>query len=153
MLNKIIFKIIKKIVLFLKKINLEKFLFDKLIFYIGLNQILENRKNYNDVKNIQEIELKIFSQNGEDGIIDYLIYKLKLNSFNFVEMGVGDYRESNTRFLFERTSTKKPELSLVLIDMTPSTALNPDAGSNTAFSSGLNVSNCSRIITFNSSFV
>ena len=57
MLNKIIFKIIKKIVLFLKKINLEKFLFDKLIFYIGLNQILENRKNYNDVKNIQEIEL------------------------------------------------------------------------------------------------
>ena len=106
MLNKIIFKIIKKIVLFLKKINLEKFLFDKLIFYIGLNQILENRKNYNDVKNIQEIELKIFSQNGEDGIIDYLIYKLKLNSFNFVEMGVGDYRESNTRFLYNRFHPK-----------------------------------------------
>ena len=45
MLNKIIFKIIKSVVLFLKKINLKKFFFDKLIFNIGLNQILENKKS------------------------------------------------------------------------------------------------------------
>ena len=106
MLNKIIFKVIKSVVLFLKKINLKKFLFDKLIFNIGLNQILENRKNYQSMNDIVEAELKIFSQNGEDGIIDYLIYKLKLNSLNFVELGVGDYRESNTRFLYNRYHPK-----------------------------------------------
>ena len=63
MLNKIIFKVIKSVVLFLKKINLKKFLFDKLIFNIGLNQILENKKNYQNVTYISETELKIFSQN------------------------------------------------------------------------------------------
>ena len=83
MLNKIIFKVIKSVVLFLKKINLKKFLFDKLIFNIGLNQILENKKNYQNVTDISETELKIFSQNGEDGIIDYLLYKLELNTLIF----------------------------------------------------------------------
>ena len=81
---------------------------DKLIFCIGLNQVLENKKIYNEVKDIQEIELKIFSQNGEDGIIDYLLNKLKLipKSTNFVEIGVGDYRESNTRFIYNRFHPK-----------------------------------------------
>jgi len=106
MLNKIIFKVVKSFVLFLTKINLKKFFFDKLIFNIGLNQILENKKNYQNVTDISETELKIFSQNGEDGIIDYLIYKLKLNTLNFVELGVGDYRESNTRFLYNRYHPK-----------------------------------------------
>ena len=91
MINKIIFLTIK----FLKKLNLDRLLFDKIFFYIGLNQISKNREIYNDVKNIQEVELKIFSQNGEDGIVDYLLSKLKLipNSTNFIEIGVGDYRE------------------------------------------------------------
>ena len=44
----------------------------------------------------------IYSQFGEDGIIDYLLHQLGLipNHVNFVEIGVGDYRESNTRFLY-----------------------------------------------------
>ena len=104
MINKIIFKIIKLIILILKKTNLDKSIFDKLIFYIGLNQISENKKIYSNIDNIQKVELKVFSQNGEDGIIDFLLDKLKLipNSTNFVEIGVGDYRESNTRFLYNR---------------------------------------------------
>ena len=50
-----------------------------------------------------EVDYKIFSQNGEDGIIDYLIYNLNLEKPTFLEIGVGDYAESNTRFLFERS--------------------------------------------------
>ena len=101
-MNKIFFKLIKVLVNLFKKLNLDKFILDKLIFNIGLNQVLENKKIYNEVKNIQEIELKIFSQNGEDGIIDYLLNKINLipKSSNFVEIGVGDYRESNTRFIY-----------------------------------------------------
>ena len=102
MISKIIFKIIKSLTITMKKMNLSRFVHDKILFYIGLNQLSENRKLYKVTKNIQEIELKIFSQNGEDGIIDYLLNQLKLipNSTNFVEIGVGDYRESNTRFLY-----------------------------------------------------
>ena len=42
----------------------------------------------------------------EDGIIDYLIYNLNLEKPTFLEIGVGDYAESNTRFLFERYNSK-----------------------------------------------
>ena len=102
------FKIIKVITKFLRKLNLDRNFFDKLFFNIGLHQISENRKNYENVVNIQQIELKVFSQNGEDVIIDYLLTKLKLipHSTNFIEIGVGDYRESNTRFLYNRFHPK-----------------------------------------------
>ena len=101
-MKKLIFNIIKLLVLFIKKLKLDSFIFDKLIFYIGYNQINNNRKNYKDIKDIKDTEVKIFSQNGEDGILDYLLCSLKLipNSTNFIEIGVGDYRESNTRFIY-----------------------------------------------------
>ncbi len=101
-MKKIIFKFINFLVMFLKKIKLDSYFFDKLIFYIGYNQITSNRKNYKDIDDIRKAEIKIFSQNGEDGILDYLLSKLNLipNSTNFVEIGVGDYRESNTRFIY-----------------------------------------------------
>jgi len=67
---------------------------------LGEIQIELSKKKYNQISNIREAELKIFSQFGEDGIIDYLLYKLKLNSkIKFIEIGTGDYEEANTRFL------------------------------------------------------
>jgi hypothetical protein len=44
-------------------------------------------------------EFRAFSQWGEDGIIQYLINHLTIEKKIFVEFGVGDYTESNTRFL------------------------------------------------------
>jgi len=41
----------------------------------------------------------VFSQWGEDGIIQYLISRLPWKIRFFVEFGVQDYSESNTRFL------------------------------------------------------
>jgi len=51
------------------------------------------------VNNLSEVEFKIFSQNGEDGIIQYLISHVSIPNKIFIEFGVGDFRESNTRFL------------------------------------------------------
>ncbi len=51
--------------------------------------------------NIQDYEFKIFSQFGEDGIIQYLINNLNISSKNFIEFGVENYTEANTRFLLE----------------------------------------------------
>ncbi|HLH23439.1 MAG TPA: hypothetical protein VK066_13030 [Chloroflexota bacterium] len=48
---------------------------------------------------IQEAEFKVFSQFGEDGIIQYLIRHVPVPNTTFVEFGVEDYREANTRFL------------------------------------------------------
>lgn len=46
-------------------------------------------------------EFKVFSQWGEDGIIQYLVHSLPVAQTVFVEFGVHDYRESNTRFLLQ----------------------------------------------------
>lgn len=48
---------------------------------------------------IAESEFKVFSQFGDDGIIQYLIHNAKVDVEKFVEFGVEDYSESNTRFL------------------------------------------------------
>ena len=106
MMKNICFMIVKFFVLFLKKMRIDIFALDKVIFCIGKVQISLNRTKYDEVEDLIETEVKIFSQNGEDGIIDYLIHKLNVVKKNFVEIGVGDYRESNTRFLYNRYHPK-----------------------------------------------
>lgn len=76
------------------------------IFAIGSSHFSLASKNYHQVKNLNEVEYKIFSQNGEDGIIDYLLYCLNIQNPKFLEIGVGDYKESNTRYLFMKTPNK-----------------------------------------------
>jgi hypothetical protein len=48
---------------------------------------------------ITDVEFKVFSQWGEDGIIQYLVRAVNPKSHVFVEFGVENYEESNTRFL------------------------------------------------------
>ena len=53
-------------------------------------------KKINDISNV---EFRIFSLWGEDGIIDWLINQVPNIPKNFIEIGTEDYKESNTRFL------------------------------------------------------
>ena len=48
---------------------------------------------------LSDAEFRVFSQFGEDGIIQYLISRVPIENDVFVEFGVEDYTESNTRFL------------------------------------------------------
>lgn len=48
---------------------------------------------------IREAEFKVFSQWGEDGILQYLLRHVDISRNIFVEFGVENYTESNTRFL------------------------------------------------------
>ena len=48
---------------------------------------------------ISQAEFRVFSQFGEDGIIQYLLGHVPIANEQFVEFGVEDYSESNTRFL------------------------------------------------------
>jgi hypothetical protein len=61
-----------------------------------LAELIKNKNNYNS---LAELEFKVFSQFGDDGIIQYLINNLSFQHANFIEFGVEDYRESNTRFV------------------------------------------------------
>ena len=61
---------------------------------------IENRQlQIIDSKNIKENEFRVFSQWGEDGIIQFLIRNINIPNRIFVEFGVENYTESNTRFL------------------------------------------------------
>lgn len=53
------------------------------------------------VSSFADVEFKVFSQFGDDGIIQYLIHRVGIppSLRTFVEFGVEDYSESNTRFL------------------------------------------------------
>ena len=92
---------IKKNILkkYFKKYQIEK----KIM--IGNSHFLNMKSKYTDLKKLNSVDYKIFSQNGEDGIINYLTSQLNINKPKFIEIGVGDYSESNTRFIFETVYT------------------------------------------------
>lgn len=48
---------------------------------------------------IRDAEFTVFSQFGEDGILQFLVQRVPVEREIFVEFGVEDYHESNTRFL------------------------------------------------------
>ncbi|HEX4450479.1 MAG TPA: hypothetical protein VH143_06380 [Kofleriaceae bacterium] len=60
---------------------------------------LELAARLNDGGDFNAHELGVFSQWGEDGLIAYLISRVPIARPWFVEFGVEDYREANTRFL------------------------------------------------------
>ena len=96
-------KLINKIINFFKFFNNLQIInqkIDNLRLSIGLNNsllndIAKNRSSINDY------EFKVFSQFGDDGILQYLIKNLDIKTKFFVEFGVENYEEANTRFLLE----------------------------------------------------
>lgn len=59
----------------------------------------ENVRLKRRVASLSEVEFRVFSQWGDDGIIQWLLNSLEFPNRTFIEFGVDDYRESNTRFL------------------------------------------------------
>jgi len=52
-----------------------------------------------EIDTLADVEFQVYSQFGEDGIIEWLVTKLDLQNKTFVEFGVENYLEANTRFL------------------------------------------------------
>jgi hypothetical protein len=70
---------------------------DELRFSVG---VMESRlaSLLPEPRHLRDTEFKVFSQWGEDGIMQFLVSRLSPPDV-FVEIGVGDYSEANTRFL------------------------------------------------------
>lgn len=64
-----------------------------------VGKLLSNNLKKDRISNIHDAEFKVFSQWGDDGIIQYLINQIDTPVKKFIEFGVADYTESNTRFL------------------------------------------------------
>ena len=60
---------------------------------------IEQRQVVQQGGGVQRAEFRVFSQWGEDGIIQFLIDRVPIENRVFVEFGVENYTESNTRFL------------------------------------------------------
>tara|TARA_B100000989_G_C19528764_1_gene468422 strand:- start:2181 stop:3143 length:963 start_codon:yes stop_codon:yes gene_type:complete len=90
-------KIIKKIRNFIYK-NYSQELSSKDKVLIAKN-ILSEKKLLSSINDLGDVEFSCFSQWGEDGIINWLISKLPSIPKKFIEFGVGNYKESNTRLL------------------------------------------------------
>ena len=70
-------------------------------FKILLNQgkMLAEANASRKIASLEEAEFQVFSQRGEDGILQYITSRIDIPHKIFVEFGVEDYTESNTRFL------------------------------------------------------
>ena len=66
---------------------------------LAIGSLLSKQIKLSNSKKINDHEFKIFSQWGDDGIIQYLIQNIEIENKCFIEFGVEDYLESNTRFL------------------------------------------------------
>jgi len=66
------------------------------------NQLIDNNNSKIFINNLRDIEFSVSSQWGEDGIIQWLVDKIPNIPNSFIEFGVENYKESNTRFLLER---------------------------------------------------
>lgn len=58
------------------------------------------------VTKLIDAEFKVFSQWGDDGIIQYLINNIDIKNKIFIEFGVENYTEANTRFLLINNNWK-----------------------------------------------
>lgn len=78
---------------------------DRLLLLEG-KQASQAGRSCDRLAHLSDAEFRVFSQWGEDGILDWLIERLPIQSPRFIEFGVGDYRESNTRFLLMHRNWK-----------------------------------------------
>jgi len=78
----------------------QKFHYDTFKVLLNLGRLqAANNKDKKNIKSLGEVEFQVFSQRGEDGIIQYIISQVETPHKIFIEFGVENYVESNTRFL------------------------------------------------------
>jgi len=65
----------------------------------ALGRIEDRQLEERDYHGLRQNEYRVYSQWGEDGIIQYLLRHVPVAQRVFVEFGVEDYSEANTRFL------------------------------------------------------
>jgi hypothetical protein len=63
-------------------------------------------RSLSQLSHLSDAEFRVYSQWGEDGILEWLLQRLPISSPAFVEFGVENYSEANTRFLLVNRNWK-----------------------------------------------
>ena len=78
-----------------------KNLVEEIKFLHGQGSILSSRAQHQNFRNLWDAEVKVYSQWGEDGILDYICERIGLSKPRVLEIGAGNFSECNSRFLAE----------------------------------------------------
>ncbi|WP_197742827.1 hypothetical protein [Lentilitoribacter sp. Alg239-R112] len=78
----------------------QKILLEKQLLLSGRQASVQIRQQ-SYLSHLSDAEFSVYSQWGEDGIIDWLIQNLPIENTSFVEFGVENFSEANCRFLLE----------------------------------------------------
>lgn len=89
--------LIKKLNLLVRKIGSYDRRLTDIQTMLGRIELRQNQERMSS--HFKENEFKVFSQWGEDGLIQFLLRYVNIVNSVFVEFGVENYLESNTRFL------------------------------------------------------
>ena len=73
-------------------------------FSLGQASVLASRANSSSFQDLWDAEVKVFSQWGEDGILDFLCERLRISKPKVLEIGAGNFKECNSKFLAENRS-------------------------------------------------
>ena len=92
--------IVKKLINIIFDLNFDIYT-NYLKVMLGQQAIIASRSLYPSLKHLHDAEVKVFSQWGEDGILDYLFTKLDISKPRIMEFGVGIFQECNSRFAAE----------------------------------------------------
>lgn len=113
--------------------NLKTFLYNKNLettkreirVMLGQQAIIASRTLYQNLEKLYDAEVKVFSQWGEDGILDYLFTKLGISKPCIVEFGVGEFNECNSRFAaeFRNASVYMADLNKDLVNIVKNTEI------------------------------
>ena len=106
MVKKMINKILSKI------LQLDNnYFFESQKILIGQMATSISTMNKSNSKMLWDYEVKVFSQWGEDGILDFLCSELEIIKPRMLELGAGNFTECNSRFLAENLNA-----SVVAVD-------------------------------------
>lgn len=67
-----------------------------------LFELWRSTSRYNDIKSLSRFDARVYSQNGEDGILAEIFRRIGLKEGFFVEIGIENGQENNTRLLLEK---------------------------------------------------
>jgi hypothetical protein len=79
---------------------------DERLLLLAAGEAARRLQGVRDVQSLPDVEFRVFSQWGEDGIIEWLVQRLPISCKRFVEFGVENYEEANTRLLLMRRNWK-----------------------------------------------
>ena len=103
-------KISKRIREFLRRALTVESANQKINIGILASHAMNARKH--SMKDLWDAEFRVFSQFGEDGIVDLLLDELQISKPRIMEIGAGDFSECNSRFALH-----KRNCSAYLVDM------------------------------------